>query len=98
MPPEGYSLRPTSGGRAAERLALHWEHEGNCAVRRGQWKLVKRWPGKWELCDMETGRRETRDVAEGDGGLVRELAGLWEEWAYRREVLPWEEANPGLRR
>ena len=42
---EGRSLLPVLRGQPddAER-DLFWEHEGNCAVRRGRWKLVKQVP------------------------------------------------------
>ena len=50
LPMEGKSLLPIWEGKTEARTApLFWEHEGNRAVRLGQWKLVSRYPGAWEL-------------------------------------------------
>ena len=41
QPMEGVSLRPALEGRPLARTRpLFWEHEGNRAVRSGNWKLV----------------------------------------------------------
>ena len=96
-PLEGYSLLPILGDRASAREALVWEHEGNCAIRRGQWKLVKRYPGDWELYDMAADRTEMNDLAAARPDVVRELADMWQDWAQRCSVEPWERANPRLR-
>ena len=45
------------------RGPLFWEHEGNAAVRVGKWKLVRKFPGPWELYDMEADRTEMNDLA-----------------------------------
>jgi len=96
-PPEGFSLLDVLRGGSFGREAVFVEHEGNCAVRRGRWKLVRRYPGPWELYDMVEDRAETDDLAAGNPGVVGELADRWQDWAERCDVLPWEEANPGLR-
>ena len=98
MPPlEGYSLTPVFRNLDSDREALYWEHEGNCAIRQDNWKLVKRFPGDWELYDMEADRTETNDLARKHADVVRELAALWSHWAQRCAVTPWEQANPKLR-
>jgi len=44
-PLEGRSLSAVfRGGGVANRGMLFWEHEGNCAVRDGKWKLVSSFP------------------------------------------------------
>ena len=54
-PLEGKSLVPALAGRQIERDAIYWEHEGNRAVRSGDWKLVAKGPGgAWELYDFRT--------------------------------------------
>ena len=41
QPMEGRSLVPAFDNQPIEREALYWEHEGNAAVRVGDWKLVR---------------------------------------------------------
>ncbi len=97
QPLEGHSFLDLMRGGSFDREAVFVEHEGNCAVRRGQWKLVRRWPGPWELYDMQGDRTETGNLAAGNPGVVAELADRWQGWARRCNVLPWDEANPRLR-
>ena len=73
------------------RPVLYWEHEGNKAVRRGRWKLVCKFPGEWELYDIEADRTETRDRAAAEPQVVEELAGLYQAWAERCNVVPWDQ-------
>jgi arylsulfatase len=88
--PEGRSLRPLFGGRRIQREGLFWEHEGNRALRIGQWKLVARGPqGPWELYDMEADRTELTDLAEREPERLAAMAENWTEWAKRTRALPW---------
>ncbi len=89
-PLEGFSIRPCFDDAPNAREALFWEHEGNRAVRRSEWKLVRRFPGQWELYHMPTDRTELHDRANDHPELVRDLAALWQDWADRCGVLPWE--------
>ncbi len=91
LPLEGYSFRSCLDNATSERKALFWEHEGNCAVRRGNWKLVRRYPGSWELYDMVADRTELHDLAAGSPTVVAELASMWQSWADRCNVLPWDQ-------
>ena len=84
IPLEGRSLLPIfQGERRSGHDVLYWEHMGNKAIRRGQWKLVSVNEGKWELYDMEADRTELRDLAGQQPELAGELAGLYEDWAGR---------------
>ncbi len=88
-PLEGRSLTGTFANKADERL-LYWEHEGNRAVRAGDWKLVAKGPqGAWELYNIATDRTEAHNVAADHPEKVAELAIKWEAWANRANVLPW---------
>jgi arylsulfatase len=89
-PLEGVSLRPAFAGQPLGRQApLFWEHEGNAAVRAGDWKLVRReFRGAWELYDLARDRTEMRDLAAAQPARVAELAAAWETWARRADVLP----------
>jgi arylsulfatase len=88
-PLEGRSLVPAFAGRPIER-DLFWEHEGNRAVRSGNWKLVARGPGgRWELYDVSADRTESNDLAARHPERVRDMSRKWEAWAARAHVLPW---------
>lgn len=91
-PLEGVSLLPAFEGEPLQREALYWEHEGNRAVRDGEWKLVaKGKQGAWELYDMEADRTELNDLAAREPERVSRMAARWESWARRAHVLPWPE-------
>jgi arylsulfatase len=87
-PLEGKSLLPALADKAIEREAIHWEHEGNKAILVGQWKLVSKHPGPWELYNLEQDRAETTDLAKSHPERVRDLAARWQAWAERSHVLP----------
>ncbi len=72
---------------------LFWEHEGNRAVRKGDWKLVSRYPGKWELYDLEADRTEMNDLFEERPDIAKELVEMYNDWAKRSFVVPWGELN-----
>jgi arylsulfatase len=78
-PAPGKSLVPAfaKDGRI-ERDSLWWLHEGNRALRVGDWKIVA--AGKdspWELYDLSSDRSESKNLATEKPEKVRELAALW---------------------
>ncbi len=87
-PLEGVSLAPSFGADGVDRKAMFWEHEGNAAVRIGKWKLVRAYPGPWELYDMEADRTELHDVAAQHPERVADMARQYEAWAKRCGVIP----------
>jgi arylsulfatase len=87
-PLEGHSLKPAMARDQPERPPMFWEHEGNCAVRIGRWKLVRKYPGPWELYDMEADRTELNDLAAQQPERVRDMAAQYDAWAQRCGVLP----------
>ncbi len=91
QPLEGESFADLFTGKSWQRQqSLFWEHEGNRAVRHENWKLVSKYPGDWELYDMEQDRTELNDMSSRYPDLVRKLSGWYSDWAARCEVLPWE--------
>ncbi len=88
-PREGVSLRPALDGLPLDRPnPIFWEHEGNRAVRQGDWKLVAKENQPWELYDMGEDRSELHDLAADHPDRVREMAAAWDAYAARADVLP----------
>jgi arylsulfatase len=90
LPLEGRSFLPALRGGHLDPVPLYWEHTGNAAVRVGRWKLVREYPGPWELYDLDRDRTELVDLAEGHPDVVAELAERWQSWADRVGVIPWD--------
>jgi arylsulfatase len=89
-PEEGQSLVAALLSRPhAERGPMFWEHEGNRAVRVGNWKLVAENKKPWELYDMAADRTETHDLAVASPQKVKELEAVYQQWADRVGVKQW---------
>jgi arylsulfatase A-like enzyme len=61
-----------------EHDSFWWLHEGNRALRAGNWKVVA--AGKdspWELYDLSSDRPEGKDRAKDRPEKVRELVAIW---------------------
>ncbi len=89
QPMEGVSLRPAFTGKTIQRAQpIFWEHEGNRAIRAGQWKLVAKENQPWELYDIAADRSEMNNLADKQPEQVKELSAQWDVWAARAKVLP----------
>jgi arylsulfatase len=87
---EGRSLTPAFASQRIEREAIYWEHEGNRAIRVGDWKLVAKGPaGAWELYDIAADRTELMNLAAEQPERVRQMVAQWEAWAKRTGTIPW---------
>jgi arylsulfatase A-like enzyme len=93
-PMEGRSLAPLFLGGSIEREALYWEHEGNRAVRVGDWKLVAEHGKPWELYNLARDRSELNDLSKEQASRVEEMSALWQKYASRANVEPWEKVIP----
>jgi arylsulfatase A-like enzyme len=90
VPEEGIDLVPViEGGAAIGRGALCWEHEGNRAVRIGNWKLVAPHGERWQLFDMVNDRTELHDVSGQHPEIVAELHRAYDAWVKRCGVEEW---------
>ena len=56
---------------------LWFSHEGNRAIRDGDWKLVSVKNEKWELYSLKDDRNETINLADKLPGRTKELSALW---------------------
>ena len=64
---------------AIERSSLWWLHEGNRAIRVGDWKLVAAKDQPWELYDLRTDRAEQNNLAAQQPEKAKSLAELWQQ-------------------
>ena len=90
-PLPGKSLLPALQGKPLGERTLAWEHEGNRAVRVGDWKLVASFRGPWELYDLSRDRAELKNLAVQQPDKVMELTAAWQQWADKVGVVPWEQ-------
>jgi arylsulfatase len=77
--PPGKSLVPAfkKDGSVSHEF-LWWQHEGNRALRVGDWKIVAAGADSpWELYDLKTDRAEAIDLAAARPEKVQELARIW---------------------
>ncbi len=77
-PAPGRSLVPAfNSDVVVDRDFLWWLHEGNRAIRVGDWKLVAAKGDPWELYDLRTDRAEANNLAKERPSKARELEALW---------------------
>jgi arylsulfatase A-like enzyme len=102
IPMEGTSLTYSFKNDNIKSRKLFWEHEGNRAIRSGNWKLVSEaWPipatldsieilpvKLWELYNLETDRSELKNLADQYPDKVKEMAAEWQAWAVRVGAVP----------
>jgi arylsulfatase A-like enzyme len=71
--------------------ALFFEHEGNKAVRQGEWKLVANYPANdWQLYNLTTDRTELNNLSKAKPAKVQELIALYNAWASASDVISFE--------
>jgi arylsulfatase len=78
--------------------SLWWLHEGNRALRAGNWKIVA--AGKdspWELYDLTSDRSETRNLAGERPEKVRELAAIWTKQCEEYAALAAKDLPPDVK-
>jgi arylsulfatase len=77
-PAPGRSLAPAlASDVVVERDSLWWLHQGNRAIRHGDWKLVAAKGDPWELYDLQSDRAESHDLAAARPEKAAELAAEW---------------------
>jgi arylsulfatase A-like enzyme len=112
-----YKTKPLLGESLAEYLTngqpvgereIGWEHEGNRALRSGDWKLVSKnfgstTPGgpvanEWELYNLADDPTEMNNLADDPAEAARlaQMISAYDRWAYQNSVtstLPWSAAD-----
>jgi arylsulfatase A-like enzyme len=90
LPMEGISLVPALQGKRLHRVRpIFWEHEGNRAIRSGDWKAVMKFRGEWELYDIEKDRTEQNNLIAKHPDVAAILIRQWEDWAATSFVDDW---------
>jgi len=99
QPMEGKSLVPSFTNQPIQREYIFWEHEGNRAIRVGNWKLVSKITTNkkflpqdeqaWELYNLINDPTETNNLILQFPEKGKELANLWQQAAIRTKALPW---------
>lgn len=73
VPLPGQSLKPLFADDIKRDAELWWHHEGNSAMRIGDWKLVAAKDEPWELFNFDTDRTEANDLSAEFPEKVQEL-------------------------
>ena len=79
-PAPGKSLVPLfAKDGAVSHETIWWMHEGNRALRVGDWKIVAAGrEAAWELYDLTTDRSEEKNLAATMPDKVKELGAIWQ--------------------
>ena len=99
----GKSLTPLFYGSNEEihNEPIFWEHEGNKAVRMGDYKLVQDFekgnPNNWELYNLLNDRTEQNNLILSEPEKADEMIDMYYEWANELNVLPWVEVEDILK-
>ncbi len=89
VPPcEGVSIVPllTGNPQPVHAEPIYWEHEGNAAMRWGQWKLVREYEQPWELYNVAKDRTEMNNLATANVAKRDAMIEMWNAWATAKRV------------
>ncbi len=90
LPKEGTSLVPAFSGKPLHRWKpIFWEHEGNRAIRSGDWKAVMKFKGEWELYNIAEDRTDAEQPDQAASGNRVGPDRAMGEWAASSFVDPW---------
>lgn len=91
QPMPGQSLVRSFNSDEINQRTLYWEHEGNRAIRDGDWKLVGSRNQPWELYQIANDRTELNNVIDEHPDVAMSLQSRWDRWANDINVLTPEE-------
>ena len=92
----GKSLIPLFKGSKEQihNEPIFWEHEGNKAVRLGDYKLVQDWEkgttDNWELYNLSKDRTEIKNIISELPDKADQMVTMYNNWAKNIGVIPWE--------
>lgn len=95
----GKSLMPIFSGsrKAIHEEPIFWEHEGNKAVRLGDYKLVLDWEkdvdDNWELYNISKDRTEQNNLVDELPEIANNMIEMYDDWASKIKVLSWDKVN-----
>jgi len=88
QPMEGISLVPAmKGGTVSREMPLFWEHEGNRAMRSGDWKIVSAYNYSsrefkdWELYNISYDRSELNELGSKYPDRRNQMIEQYNKWA-----------------
>jgi arylsulfatase len=85
----GQSLSFLWNNKNAPTRTYCWEHEGNKAIRQGDWKLVKdQEDPHWELYDLKSDPCESKDLTDAKPEMVEKMIDDYTKWALQVGVKP----------
>lgn len=84
-PFDGQSFRQLFGSKrnGSAKRTLFWDYANGRAVRKGNWKLVQKNDGPWELYNLKRDFIEENNLIEKRPEIVERLKNLWDAW-YRK--------------
>lgn len=86
----GESISQAFTGSWKREKPIFWEHEGNCGMRKGQYKLVRKYPQSFELYDIDADRCEQQDLSESLPEITQQLIDEYYIWAKNISVREWD--------
>ncbi|MGB8167748.1 MAG: sulfatase-like hydrolase/transferase, partial [Chthoniobacteraceae bacterium] len=94
--PPGKNLAPAlASDVTVPHDSIWWQHEGNRALRVGDWKIVAAGAkSAWELYDLKTDRSESKDLAAQQPERVKAMAELWSKQTEEFSALAAKDAPP----
>ncbi|MEP6672399.1 MAG: arylsulfatase [Chthoniobacter sp.] len=78
--------------------SIWWQHEGNRALRVGDWKIVAAGEkSPWELYDLSKDRGEQNDLASTQPERLKDMAAQWEKQTEEYRALALKDATPEMK-
>lgn len=97
--PPGASLAPAlAKDVTVPHASIWWQHEGNRALRMGDWKIVAAGEkSPWELYDLSKDRGEQNDLASSQPERLKEMVAQWEKQTEEYRALALKDATPEMK-